>query len=202
MIQSRSTSQELPYDFRSIMHFRHNAFSRVPCTSTLVPRSRRIPKTILGSWTTPTDLDFLHLNLLYCGGTDADLIYAVLPEILARILFSLNFEVGVGPRKLRARNFLPPRKFDHVEFVTTCTRLDFLHDMELLVSSSFSFLNELLMLSLLQYLQPASNKPPGSKCSCRTFCAHAESSHKYVTAKLALSNLPFVERSLCQTNSC
>ena len=35
----------------------------------------------------------------------------VLPEIFARVLFSLNFAVGVGPRKLSERNFLRTRKF-------------------------------------------------------------------------------------------
>ena len=37
--------------------------------------------------------------------------YTVLPEIFARVLFWLNFAVGVGPRKLSARNFLRTRKF-------------------------------------------------------------------------------------------
>ena len=71
-IESRSTSQGLPYDFSSIMHFRHNAFSRNREKSTVVPRNRTIPKTILGNSSMATDLDFLHLNLLYCGGKVAN----------------------------------------------------------------------------------------------------------------------------------
>ena len=51
------------------MHFRHNAFSRNQSKSTVVARNRTIHKTILGSSATATDLDFLHLNLLYCEGT-------------------------------------------------------------------------------------------------------------------------------------
>ena len=35
----------------------------------------------------------------------------IIPEIFARVLFSLNFADGVGPRKLSARNFLRTRKF-------------------------------------------------------------------------------------------
>ena len=35
----------------------------------------------------------------------------VLPEIFARVLFSLIFAVGVRPRKLSARNFLRTQKF-------------------------------------------------------------------------------------------
>ena len=67
-IGNRITSQGLPYDFSSIMHFRNDAFSRESFKSTVVPRNRTIPKTFLGSSASGTDLDFLHLNLLYCGG--------------------------------------------------------------------------------------------------------------------------------------
>ena len=74
-IQSKSTSQGVSYDFRSIMHFRHKAFSRSRNESTIVPRSRTISKTMLGSSVTATDLDFIHLNLLYCGGTDAKFLH-------------------------------------------------------------------------------------------------------------------------------
>ena len=70
-IQSRSTPQGLPYDFNSIMHFRHNAFSSNSNNSTVVPHNRTIPLTVLGSSAAATNLDFLHINLLYCGGKDA-----------------------------------------------------------------------------------------------------------------------------------
>ena len=73
MIQSKSTSQGLPYDFSSIMHFQHNEFSLKHYKSTIVPHNRTIPKAILGSRAKPTDLDFLHLNLLYCGGKEENL---------------------------------------------------------------------------------------------------------------------------------
>ena len=69
-IQNRSTSQGLPYDFSSVMHFRHRAFSRSRCKSTVVPHNRTVPITILGRSATGSGLDFLHLTLLYCGGTD------------------------------------------------------------------------------------------------------------------------------------
>ena len=75
-IQNKSTSQGLPYDFSSIMHFRHDAYSRAQFESTVVPHNRTIRKTILGSSDTATDLDFLHLNLLYCGGTDVITSYS------------------------------------------------------------------------------------------------------------------------------
>ena len=75
--ESRSSSQGLPYDFRSIMHLRHNAFSRDHSESTVVPRNRTISKTILGCSAKATDLDFLHLNILYCEGKDVKLVYIV-----------------------------------------------------------------------------------------------------------------------------
>ena len=66
--ESRSTSQGLPYDFSSIMHCQHNTFSRELFKSAVVPRNPKIPKTDLGSSDRATPLDFLHINLLYCGG--------------------------------------------------------------------------------------------------------------------------------------
>ena len=86
-VQNKSTSQGLPYDFSSIMHFRHNAFSGARNESTVVPRNHTIPKTILGGSANVTDLDFLHLNLLYCRGTDAITSYKVVHLIVS----SCNF---------------------------------------------------------------------------------------------------------------
>ena len=77
-IQRKSTSQGIPYDFSSIMHVRHDAFSRSRYQSTVLPRNRATSETILGTSTTATDLDFLHLNLLYCGGTNAELMYILI----------------------------------------------------------------------------------------------------------------------------
>ena len=80
-----------------------------------------------------------------------------------------------------------------MEFSTTCMRCDFLDIVELLLCSSFSFLNKHLMMSLLRYLQPASNKRHGPKWACLTYCVHAESI--YLTAKFASRDLPFFEQS-------
>ena len=67
--ESSSTSQGLPYDFSSIMHCQHNVFSSKLFASSVVPRNRSIPKTVLGSSVRGTRLDFLHINILYCEGT-------------------------------------------------------------------------------------------------------------------------------------
>ena len=47
--------------------------------------------------------------------------HTVLPEIFAQVLFSLNFAVCVGPRKLSARNICTHENFDRVEFIATYT---------------------------------------------------------------------------------
>ena len=66
-VEYTSTTQELPYDFSSTMHFQHDAFA-YPNQSTLEPLSLRIAKKDLGSSVTGTEFDFLHINLLYCQG--------------------------------------------------------------------------------------------------------------------------------------
>ena len=69
IIQDNSTTQSLPYDFESVMHFPYNLFSYKESAPTIVPKSQDIPLISLGKSNTGTDLDFLHVNLLYCGGT-------------------------------------------------------------------------------------------------------------------------------------
>ena len=67
-----ASSQHVPYDYSSVMHFRHDAFSpEMRDKSTVLPRNEAIPKIKLGSSYTGTNLDFLHINLLYCGGMAA-----------------------------------------------------------------------------------------------------------------------------------
>ena len=72
------------------MHFEHNAFSRSRNKSTVVPRNRTIPETILGSSATATDLDFLHLNIVYSGGTEANFIHCCAFRDIAIYLHAFN----------------------------------------------------------------------------------------------------------------
>ena len=66
-IQANSTSQGLPYDFQSIMHFHYNAHSHNQ-KSTIIPKVSTMPRTELASSERGTYLDFLHVNFLYCRG--------------------------------------------------------------------------------------------------------------------------------------
>ena len=50
------------------MHIRHNAFSSHHARSTVIPQNLTIPINKLGCSTTGTELDVLHINLLYCTG--------------------------------------------------------------------------------------------------------------------------------------
>ena len=67
-VQESSTAQGLPYDFESVMHFRQNAFSRSLHKLTVLPSKEGLPSSRLGISHTGTNLDFLHVNILYCGG--------------------------------------------------------------------------------------------------------------------------------------
>ena len=67
-VERYASSQNLPYDFHSIMHFRHNQYAYRSEQSTIIPKNDALSKDILGSSDSPTALDFLHINLVYCGG--------------------------------------------------------------------------------------------------------------------------------------
>ena len=67
-LELNATSQGLPYDFESIMHFRHDAFSHNNYDSTLLAKIQNMSSETLGSSNMGTGLDFLHIRLLYCGG--------------------------------------------------------------------------------------------------------------------------------------
>ena len=83
------------------MHFRHNAFSRDRCESTLIPHNRTIPKAILGSSATATDLDFLHLNLLYCEGKNSKFIHSCIYFLQLESDFTNTFQSDfVDPLKM------------------------------------------------------------------------------------------------------
>lgn len=60
-------SQGLPYDFESVMHYTSKASSKNG-RSTLLPKDSNIPPQLLGNAQVPTTYDYLHINLLYCGG--------------------------------------------------------------------------------------------------------------------------------------
>ena len=60
-------TQSLPYDYQSVMHYTINAYSKND-QPTIISRKSCVPNETLGSAEDPTDLDFLHLKLLYCQG--------------------------------------------------------------------------------------------------------------------------------------
>ena len=61
------TTQGVPYDLRSIMHYGAYDFSRNG-QPTIEPVDSAIPLNALGQRQTLTNLDIQHVNTLYCGG--------------------------------------------------------------------------------------------------------------------------------------
>ena len=63
----RYISQRLPYNYGSITHisFRDYSVSNLP---TILPNEFNTSVELLGSSTEPNDLDYLDINVLYCGG--------------------------------------------------------------------------------------------------------------------------------------
>ena len=68
-ISRSSISQQVPYDYKSIMHFRYN-FGSEDENPTIRPLSKKIAWNQLGQASRPTKYDYLHVNLLYCQGIE------------------------------------------------------------------------------------------------------------------------------------
>ena len=90
-VENNATSQKLPYDFRSLMHFRRDAFARKKGLTTIFPRNRSINPGMLGKGGSGTELDFLHVNLLYCGGKLCWMLNHVIEKPRLRLGFLSRF---------------------------------------------------------------------------------------------------------------
>ena len=88
-IQEDSTSQGLPYDLESIMHFKHNKLSVSEGISTILPQNVYLPSSILGISESGTNLDFLHVNILYCGGK----YLTIFTQLIFRVVYCVNVAI-------------------------------------------------------------------------------------------------------------
>ena len=61
------TTQEVPYDYASIMHYGEFCAS-ANGQRTILPVRNSTEAVFLGQFQYPTDYDYLHVNLLYCSG--------------------------------------------------------------------------------------------------------------------------------------
>ena len=66
-VSQSSTTQNLPYDYHSIMHYKAFELSK-NTTPTIKSLNASVPECSLGNSKVPTSLDILHINLLYCDG--------------------------------------------------------------------------------------------------------------------------------------
>ena len=64
-------TQGIPYDHRSIMHYKSSIYS-IFGETTILPLIAGVNVTDLGSAPLPTEYDYLHINLLYCQGDWGD----------------------------------------------------------------------------------------------------------------------------------
>ena len=62
------TSQGLPYDYFTMMHFKACSYSKKGLP-TIIPLNPYVNKVDLGKNVHPGKLDYLHLNFLYCDGS-------------------------------------------------------------------------------------------------------------------------------------
>ena len=70
-VQQHSSTQGLPYDYTSSMHFSHDQFARNTSASVISAFDPGIYPESLGHGDFPTPLDYLHIIFLYCnGGSD------------------------------------------------------------------------------------------------------------------------------------
>ena len=67
-------TQSLPYDYQSVMHYTIDAYSKND-QPTIISKNSYVSNETLGSAEVPTDLDFLHLKLLYCQGMNFLLLF-------------------------------------------------------------------------------------------------------------------------------
>lgn len=67
--QQNSTTQNLPYDYYSVMHFKRNQFSTHERRTTVKPTHEEINANDLGLSGFPSVTDYLHVRFLYCEGT-------------------------------------------------------------------------------------------------------------------------------------
>ena len=65
-----STTQGIPYDYDSIMHYEAYAFSRDRNQPTIEPVNQNVSLSRLGQRRGFSELDLHHVNVLYCGGRE------------------------------------------------------------------------------------------------------------------------------------
>ena len=87
-------TQNLPYHSKSLMHFFHNQYSENG-GDTLQGAKDILDYLLFGLNKLPNKLDYLHINLLYCGGKQATMSkiiseFTLIVHVLHVAIYSLN----------------------------------------------------------------------------------------------------------------
>ena len=67
-LRGNATSQGLPFDLQSVMNYFEFVTEGRSKPLTIFPHNDTWESGHSENYTLPTDLDILHINLLYCGG--------------------------------------------------------------------------------------------------------------------------------------
>ena len=78
VIDQTSTSQNVPYDYKSIMHFAAYTGTSQAYPTIFPNFNSDLTILDLGNSNLPTEYDYLHINLLYCEGEFTTIIYLIL----------------------------------------------------------------------------------------------------------------------------
>ena len=65
ILEENTSTQEMPYDYKSVMHFIGNVYAPGSCLKTIVPLQKL---ERLGNTVHPTYINILQANILYCDG--------------------------------------------------------------------------------------------------------------------------------------
>ena len=92
---SNSTSQNLFYDYNSVMHFQPYEYAASEGEPTFLQLLPAITEELLGNFDIASASDFLHIYLLYCKGMSNSL-----SSIFAHTYYNINANIGVHRKSI------------------------------------------------------------------------------------------------------
>ena len=110
VVSSReATTQGVPYDFESVMHYSAYAFSRND-RPTIVPKDNSIPLSFLGQRNGFTERDIQHARALYCGEFEITAFGLVVYVTMTMMIWQLHAYFKSNMHYLIYSYFFPMQK--------------------------------------------------------------------------------------------